>query len=80
MNTPDITEQQLLALLKAVYSVGFSHGHRSGSDSATAYEWGCGSHEPQTGEKAWMEHIQWMLDSDHSKFDITTPEGWDAAY
>lgn len=69
-----------LALAKAIYAVGFSHGHRSGSDAATAYEWGSRSQEPQDAEKSWEHHVQWMLESEHSRFDVTKPEGWNSAY
>lgn len=63
-------DTQLLALLKAAYSVGFSHGNRG---DTTCY-----------ASDAWRDNIEDRLEGgryhDSHPLDFTTVEGWDSAY
>lgn len=64
-------------LVRAVWAAGFRAGHDSGSDAATAYEWGSHSQKPQDPDKAWAEDVQWRIDAESSyKLDIENPEAW----
>lgn len=57
-----MSEEEILTLLKAAFAAGFRCGHASGSDSATAYEWGTRSLLPQTPEKAWAQDVEYRLE------------------
>jgi len=70
-------EDSLNRLVKAVWAAAFKVGHRCGSDSATAYEWGCRSQECQDPEEAWKSELDWRIATEGSyHLDISDPESW----
>ncbi len=56
-------------LIRAVFAAGFRVGHESGRDSATVWDWGVKSSEPQTSDAAWSVYVQ--------PVDIFSPEAWE---
>ena len=64
-------------LVKAVWNAAFRIGYNNGSSNACAWEWGDRRSAKDTGEAAWKEDVQWMIDTEFDPIDIKDPKHWE---